>query len=58
MASKKKNQAELNAEIDKMVRNAGQSVNSTGNSLSNKYNSTSKYPGQNHVKITMGVERP
>ena len=30
MASKKKNQAELNAEIDKMVRNAGQSVNSTG----------------------------
>ena len=58
MASKKKNQAELNNEIELLMRKAGQSVNSTGNSINNRYASNSKRGAQSHVKIALGSDRP
>jgi hypothetical protein len=58
MASKKKNQVDLNAEIEYLIKKAGLSVNSTGNSISNRYNSTTKWSATNHVKIAMQNERP
>jgi hypothetical protein len=58
MASKKKNHVDLTAEVENILKKAGQSVNSAGNSISNRYNSTTKWSATNHVKIVMGSERP
>jgi hypothetical protein len=53
MASKKKNQVEINAEMELQIRKAGQSVNSTGNSVNQRYASSTKRGTQSHVKITV-----